>query len=194
MKKVQDAKRYEHTLGVAFTAAALAMRYDCDIQDAQTAGLLHDCAKCMSDEKRLAICKKRQIHMTEVEKKSPFLLHAKVGAYLAAEKYGIKNQDILNAIQNHTTGRPGMSSLEKIIFIADYIEPGRSQAPNLAKIRKLAFVNLDQALLAILEDTLSYLKTTGSSLDPMTERTWLYYRDMERCEIKENDRSEVNGQ
>ena len=157
MKKEQDAKRFEHTIGVEYTAAALAMRYDCDIRKAQAAGLLHDCAKCLTDEKRLSICEKNGIPITEAERRSPFLLHAKVGAYLAKEKYGITNQDILNAIQNHTTGRRGMSLLEKIIFVADYIEPGRKQAPNLAEIRKLAFVNLDSALLTILEDTLTYL-------------------------------------
>lgn len=184
MKKEQDAKRFEHTLGVEYTAAALAMRYDCDMIHAQVAGLLHDCAKCLTDEKRLALCKKGEISMTEVEKRRPFLLHAKVGAYLAEEKYGIKNQDILNAIRNHTTGRPGMSLLEKIIFIADYIEPSRSQAPNLAKIRKLAFVDLDQALLVILEDTLSYLTATGGELDPMTEETWLYYYKNEQYNKK----------
>ena len=178
MKRAQDAKRFEHTLGVEYTAAALAMCYGCDIKKAQIAGLLHDCAKCLSDEKRLALCKKGDLHITEVEQKSPFLLHAKVGAYLAQKKYGINNEDILNAILNHTTGRPGMSLLEKKIFVADYIEPGRTQAPNLAKIRKLAFVNLDEALLVILDDTLSYLRAAGGELDPMTEKTWQYYRGL----------------
>jgi predicted HD superfamily hydrolase involved in NAD metabolism len=175
MKKVQDARRFEHTLGVEYTAAALAMCYGCDLVHAQAAGLLHDCAKCLSDEKRLAICERYKISMTASEKRSPFLLHAKVGAYLAGKKYGIKNQDILNAIRNHTTGRPEMSLLEKIIFVADYIEPGRKQAPNLEEIRKLAFTNLDEALLIILEDTLTYLKTSGSDIDPTTEETWRYY-------------------
>lgn len=177
MKKEQDARRFEHTLGVEYMAAALAMRYDCDMKHAQIAGLLHDCAKCLADKKLLALCKKGDIPITEVEMRRPFLLHAKAGAYLAQEKYGIKDENILNAIRNHTTGRPGMSLLEQIIFIADYIEPGRSQAPNLAKIRKLAFVDLDQALLVILEDTLSYLKATGGELDPMTEKTWLFYKN-----------------
>lgn len=176
MEKTQDGKRFEHTLGVEYTAAALAMRYDCDIWAARTAGLLHDCAKCLTDEKRLSICRKHDIAMTSVEKKNPFLLHAKVGAYLAKKKYGVKDQDILNAIRNHTTGRRNMSTLEKIIFIADYIEPGRTHAPNLAEIRKLAFVNLDEAFLRILEDTLDYLKTSGGDIDPMTEETWNCYR------------------
>ena len=70
MEKVQDSKRFEHTLGVEYTAAALAMRYGCDIRDAQIAGLLHDCAKCLTDEKRLSICKKNKIPVTAVEKKN----------------------------------------------------------------------------------------------------------------------------
>ncbi|MGN0401087.1 MAG: bis(5'-nucleosyl)-tetraphosphatase (symmetrical) YqeK [Acetatifactor sp.] len=175
IEKVQDAKRFEHTLGVEFTAAALAMRYGASVQDAQTAGLLHDCAKCLSDEKRLAICKKNEITISEVEERNPFLLHAKVGAYLAREKYGIDNEDILNAVCYHTTGREGMSLLEKIVFIADYIEPGRKQAPNLTEIRKLAFEDIDAALVRILQDTVEYLKASGGETDPMTEKTLRYY-------------------
>lgn len=175
MEKCQDAKRYEHTLGVAYTAAALAMRYDSDVKNAQIAGLLHDCAKCLSDEKRLSICEKHNISMTEIERRNPFLLHAKVGSFLAMEEYKVKDPDIIHAILNHTTGRPGMSLLEKIIFVADYIEPGRKQAPNLKEVRKLAFEDLDAALLKILSDTLEYLKSTGGEIDPMTARTYEYY-------------------
>lgn len=177
MKKVQDSKRFEHTLGVEYMAAALAMRYGCDIEDARIAGLLHDCAKCLTDEKRLSICRKHHISVTSVEQKNPFLLHAKVGAYLARKKYGVKNQDILNAIRSHTTGRQNMSTLEKIIFVADYIEPGRVHGPaNLAEIRKLAFVDLDKALVRILEETLNYLKNSAGDIDPMTEETWRCYQ------------------
>ena len=176
MEKIQDPKRYEHTL-VEYTAAALAMRYGRNVSDAQVAGLLHDCAKCLSDQKRLSICKKNQISISDLEKRNPFLLHAKVGAYLAKEKYGIQDPDILNAIQNHTTGRPGMGFLEKIVFVADYIEPGRKSAPNLTEIRKLAFADLDRAVLKILEDTLKYLQTSDGEIDPMSEKTRCYYRE-----------------
>ena len=189
MEKAQDPKRFEHTIGVEYTAAALAMRYDCDIRNAQIAGLLHDCAKCLSDEKRLSICKKNEILVTELERKNPFLLHAKVGAYLAKKKYGVKDEDILNAIRNHTTGRQGMSLLEKIVFVADYIEPCRKHAPNLTEIRKLAFVDLDKALLRILEDTLSYLRDSGGDIDPMTEDTWHYLSE----ESKEAESSGTKG-
>ena len=89
IEKVQDAKRFEHTLGVEYTAAALAMCYGASVEDARLAGLLHDCAKCLTDEKRLSICKKNDIPVTEIEMRNPFLLHAKVGAFLAKEKYGV---------------------------------------------------------------------------------------------------------
>lgn len=176
MENKLDHKRYEHTLGVAYTAAALAMRYGEDMHKALLAGLLHDCAKCMSNEKRLAICEKYNIAISEAERKNPFLLHAKVGSFLAMKKYGVSDKNVINAILNHTTGRPGMSLLEKIIWIADYIEPGRKQAPNLARIRQLAFEDLDQALLIALEDTLQYLHAGKMEIDTMTQKTYDYYK------------------
>ncbi len=175
LEKSLDPKRYEHTLGVEYTAAALAMRYDAPIFSAQLAGLLHDCAKCMSDEKKLSLCQKHNIAMNEMEKRNPYLLHAKVGSFLATEKYRVDDEDVLNAILSHTTGRPQMSLLEKIIFVADYIEPGRKQAPNLREIRRLAFIDLDKALVKILEDTLYYLTENGGETDPMTQTTYDYY-------------------
>ena len=179
MEKTLDPKRFEHTLGVAYTAAALAMCYEVDINKAQTAGLLHDCAKSMSNEKKLLICEKHHIPVNDVEKKNPFLLHAKVGSYLAMKQFCIHDQDIINAILNHTTGRPGMSQLEKIIYIADYIEPGRKQAPNLTQVRRMAFQDLDKALLQILGDTLKYLNSIDSPIDPMTQKTYEFYQGKE---------------
>lgn len=179
MEKVLDEKRFEHTLGVAYTAAALAMRYNASIENAELAGLLHDCAKCLDDDKRISICEKHHISMSEIEQRNPFLLHAKVGSFLAMNTYKVHDPDIINAILNHTTGRPGMSLLEKIIFVSDYIEPGRKQAPNLACIRELAFTDLDAAMLQILSDTLDYLKETAGEIDPMTQKTFEYYKKSE---------------
>ena len=159
MQKVQDPKRFTHTLGVEYTAAALAMRYGEDVERAQIAGLLHDCAKCMENDKLLSACEKYHLPATDVEKRNPYLLHARVGSYLAKKEYKIEDPEILSAILYHTTGRPGMTLLEKIIFTADYIEPGRKQAPNLTQIRHLAFTDLDAAVTKILEDTLEYLKS-----------------------------------
>ncbi len=175
LEKELDAKRYEHTLGVEYTAAALAMRYGVSIKDAQMAGLLHDCAKGLSEEKLLNLCEKHNISINETERRNPALLHAKAGSFLAMEEYGVNDPEIVQAILNHTTGRPGMSLLEKIIFVADYIEPGRDKAPNLAEVRELAFVDLDSALLFILRDTLCYLENTRDDIDPMTRKTYEYY-------------------
>lgn len=175
MEKALDSKRYEHTLGVAYTACALAMRYDADMEKAQIAGLLHDCAKCLSDDKKISICKKNNVEITPIEQRNPYLLHAKAGCCIARNKFLIKDQEILNAILNHTTGRPEMTDLEKIIYIADYIEPGRKQAPNLSEVRKLAFLDLNQTLLKILSDSLEYLESTGGEIDPMTRKTFEYF-------------------
>lgn len=177
LKKYLDANRFEHTQGVMDTAACLAMRYGEDMEKAQIAGLLHDCAKCIPDSKKIKICLKNQIPMTETEQKNPFLLHAKVGAYIAKEKYGVEDKEILNAIACHTTGKPDMTLLEKIIYIADYIEPMRSKAPNLADVRKLAFEDIDLALFKILSDTLAYLKRAPKNLDAMTIQAYEYYKE-----------------
>ena len=177
MEKSLSEKRYEHTLGVAYTATALAMRYDVSLEDAFLAGLLHDCAKEIEEEKMIAMCKKHHIWMSESEQANPSLLHAKLGGFIAMHTYHVENPDIINAILHHTTGRPEMSRLEKIIFIADYIEPGRNKAANLDAIRKLAFINLDEALLKILSDTLEYLQERDKAIDPMTGQTYQYYKE-----------------
>lgn len=176
MKKLQKKSRFEHTLGVAYTAASLAMRYQESVEDAQLAGMLHDCARCFSDEKMIDFCEKHKLPMTELEKRRPYLLHARVGAFMAEHEYKIENQEILRAIESHTTGRENMSMLEKIVFVADYIEPGRDQAPNLREIRSLAFQDLDMAMLRILEDTLNYLRNSGKEIYPATEVTFAFYK------------------
>lgn len=181
LSKELDSKRYEHTLGVAYTASCLAMRYDYDITKAYIAGLLHDCAKCMSHNERINYCKKNNLEVTEIEKTNPSLLHAKVGADLSKRKYGIEDEEICSAVRYHTTGRPNMTLLEKIIFIADYMEPHREEAEDLPIVRKQVFVNIDQALCTILKDILVYLETSGKEIDSMTEKTYEYYIEQERA-------------
>jgi predicted HD superfamily hydrolase involved in NAD metabolism len=175
MEETQSGKRFQHTIGVEYTAAAMAMRFDVDVNLARLAGLLHDCAKPLEDEKLLKICEKNNLPVSEIEGRNPYLLHGKVGAWLAKEKYEVSDEDVLNAITWHTTGRPGMSDLEKIIFIADYIEPNRKVAPNLQEVRKLAFDDLDKAMIRILKDTMDYLKGGEREVDPMTLKTYEYY-------------------
>ena len=178
-----DYNRYEHTMGVMYTAASMAMRYDADLEKALTAGLLHDCAKCVPSKKKIELCEEYGIKISEAEYKNPGLLHAKLGAYFAKVEYGVQEQEILDAITYHTTGRPNMTLLDKIIYIADYIEPNRMEAPNLDKIRKLAFEDIDVCLCAILEDSLVYLKTRKEVIDPMTEQTYIYYKESGRGNV-----------
>jgi len=188
LKRKQTADRYEHTIGVAYTAVCMAMRFDCDLKKAELAGLLHDCAKCFSDEVQLSKCGKYNISITEAERAAPYLLHAKLGAFIAMDKYDVNDKDIINAILYHTTGRPAMSTLEKIIYIADYIEPGRTKAPNLTEIRRMAFVDLDITMLMILSDTLDYLgKKQKNNVDEMTGKAYDYYKklDLEKKQILE---------
>lgn len=181
LKKHLTKDRYHHTLGVASTAVAMAMRYNPDpsnsnfIKRAELAGLLHDCAKCMDNNKKLRICEKNNHSCSSFEKSHPYLLHGKVGAYIAQTKFKIEDNDILQAITWHTTGRPDMSLLEKIIFIADYIEPSRNPVPELNLIRQLAFVDIDKAMEKILSNTLKFLESKGNPIDKMTQTTYDSY-------------------
>lgn len=168
--------RMEHTLGVQYTATALAMCHDVDLKAASLAGLLHDCAKAVKKQDKLSECREHGIFISEYEYSNPDMLHGKLGAFYAQERYGVDDQDILNAIRYHTTGRPNMSLLEKIIYIADYIEPNRSTAPNLHELRKLAFVDLNRCLVAILEQTVTYLEQSGVSIDQTSMDAYHYYK------------------
>lgn len=178
LKKKLTPDRYTHTMGVAHTCECLAMSLGMDISRAYLAGLLHDCAKCIPDEEKILKCEKYHIPITEIEYKSPYLLHSKLGAYLAREKYCIEDEEILSAITCHTTGKPAMTDLEMLLFVADYIEPGRSKAANLTIIRKEAFKNIKYSVYLILRDTLEYLKKKGNPIDAMTEKTFEYYRQL----------------
>ncbi len=170
LKKKLDPGRYEHTLGVAATCQALAMRYEYDLHKAALAGMLHDCAKRFDNDTMMDKCISREIPISEGEIRDPSLLHAKLGAWYAREKFGIEDDEILNAIACHTTGKPQMTLLDKILYVADYIEPGRFKAPELPVVRKMAFVDLDLACLTIMENILAYLESTNCIIDPMTER------------------------
>ena len=176
LKKSQDKERYEHTKGVMYTAGCLAMAHGYYLEKAMLAGLLHDCAKCIPNDEKLALCKEHNILVTPVEAENPFLLHAKLGAFLAESEYNITDPDVLHAIKVHTTGEPDMNILDKIIFIADYIEPGRNKAPNLEKVRKLAFHDLNACMAQILRDTLMYLNSGKGTIDSTTQLTYRFYK------------------
>ncbi len=177
-KKVKhnlDKARYQHTLGVMYTSASMAMSHGADLEKAMVAGLLHDCAKCIPNDEKYRLCEKYHVEISEAARTNPSLLHAPLGACLAKEKYGITDPEILNAIRYHTTGRPDMSLLEKIVFIADYIEPWREELPDMDDVRYLAFRDIDQALVLMLGGSLEYLNSRNVPIDPMTQETYDYY-------------------
>ncbi len=183
IKDVISEKRYIHSLGVQYTAASLAMIYDVDILRAEIAGILHDSAKALSDKEILKECKKLDLSVSEVEKQAPSnLLHAKVGAVYAKRKYDIDDEEIISAIRWHTTGKPEMSTLEKIIFVADYIEPGRKMITGLTEVRKVAFTDIDKAVYLELHNTITYLEEKNSntfkSMDEHTLEAYKYYKNI----------------
>ena len=176
MEKELKPDRYEHTIGVAYTAASLAMAHGADVEKALIAGFLHDCAKSLSHEDQVKICEKNNIDITDVERRNHSLLHAKVGMYLARTQYDVYDTEILNAIRWHTTGREDMSLLEKIVYIADFIEPNRKPLENLEKIRKEAYEDIDKCMAHILHDSVVYLKTIDKEIDETTMNAYEFYK------------------
>ncbi len=171
-------RRYLHSIGVSNTSACLAMKYGCDIYSALIAGLLHDCAKGLKENDLIKKCEEAGIKITDVEYANPELLHAKAGSVVAKEKYGISDNGILGAIRCHTTGRPEMTLLEKIVFVADYIEPNRTNLPMLEDVRKLAFDDIDRSVCLLCRLTLDHLKDNAKSIDPQTMKTYEYYKEL----------------
>lgn len=178
MQRILPQKRYMHSVAVAHLAAAYAVSLGYTPEQALIAGILHDCAKAYSDEQLVEDCDNYSIPVTEVERRNGFLLHGKLGAYYARKLYYITDEEILSAISYHTTGHPGMTDLEKIVFLADYLEPFRTQPTNpaLNEIRKIAFQDINKAVYLALKNTLRYLSESGQETDMTTAETYEEYR------------------
>ncbi|MCI8514840.1 MAG: nicotinate (nicotinamide) nucleotide adenylyltransferase [Lachnospiraceae bacterium] len=176
LEKRLNPHRFAHTLGVARTAEELAAAYGADGEKAYLAGLLHDCAKDIPDKDQIHRAKMAGLTLSEQELLSPALIHAKLGAYYARERYGVRDEEILNAIRYHTTGRPAMTLLETILYIADYIEPGRENAPRLPELRHKAQGAREEVVCRIAEDTLEYLERCGAIIDNVSRETAEYYK------------------
>ncbi|PPA71478.1 bis(5'-nucleosyl)-tetraphosphatase (symmetrical) YqeK [Jeotgalibacillus proteolyticus] len=166
VREVLPEQRYIHTIGVMETAKALAEKYGENVEQAEMAAILHDMAKHHSRDDMRDIIKKEQMD----ERLLLFhheLWHAPVGAYLAKVMMAIESQDILNAIRFHTTGRAGMSLLEKIIYLSDFIEPGR-KFPEAEEIRKIAFTDLEKAMRKTVKQSISFLMDKKARIFPDT--------------------------
>ena len=170
-----DQRRVPHVLGTEAEAAKLALRWGADEEDARRAALLHDCTKRLDREGHMRLCRQYGIPVDEVERKAGGkLLHAKTGAALARDLFGVSDE-IYSAILWHTTGKPDMTLLEKIIYLADYIEPTRDFGV-LRELRPLAFEDLDRALLRGLAIAVEDLSKKGMALHPNSVRARDYLK------------------
>lgn len=172
--------RFDHTLRVTQTAYELANHHHESPKKAVVAAYLHDCVKNYKAKKLMALAQDYGLTLTAAEMANKDLLHAKVGAAVARDDYGVTDSEVLDAIAYHTTGRPAMSPIEQIVYISDYTEPGRKDRGRLAAIRDIALEDLDKAMLWILEDSLSYLKTKDKPIDPMTKEAYRYYDQLRK--------------
>lgn len=157
--------RYTHSLNVADTAAKLAIVNDLDADKAYLAGLMHDYAKNLSDEELLEIAQQHDLIKDEVEVLAPYLLHGPVAAFLLKENNIITDEEILQAIRLHTTGSKEMTPFDTIIYMADYIEPGRNYN-NVDNIRTIAYKNLEFGLASCLDNVIVYLLSIGAFIHP----------------------------
>lgn len=159
--------RFKHSLQVASTAREMAGSFGVDPEKAYLVGLLHDYAKGMSSQGLLAIAESHNLIEHEVDRLLPDLLHAPVGAVLLQEELGIVDREILNAVKYHSLGDIKMSDLDKIIYLADIIEPGRD-FPGIERLRCMAFRNLNDGILFGLDSTIKYCIERGRILHPRT--------------------------
>lgn len=168
LKTTLKESRYIHSLSVSDTAVELAQRFNVDEQQAKLAGILHDCAREIPTSSLIDVAQKRQIKIGLIEEHQPILLHARLGAIMAQEKYGIDDNDILDAIRLHTTGSADMTDLAKIIYLADMVEPHR-QYESVNRLRDLIKTSaLDTIMLNAFNDSLAFILQRGLMIHPQT--------------------------
>ncbi len=170
--------RYTHSIGVMETAEKMARIFGTDTEKALVAGLLHDCAKQIDRSVQLKMCKERGIEIDDIKKSAPSLVHADLGASVAETEFGVNNEDILNSIKYHTLGRENMTDLEKILFLADIIEPNRRDFEGLTELRRLCEKDLDEAMLFGLTLSIKNVERKGRILHTQTIEAQKYYKNL----------------
>lgn len=186
LKNDLQKDRYEHTIRVCETAYYLAIVHKVSMKKAVKAAFLHDCAKCISLGEQLRICRKYGYKPTKYEMRNSGLLHSKTGMVMAKHLYSEDSKKVLDAIKYHTTGRPDMGRIEKIVFISDFIEPGRNFKFDINYIVEAAFSDLDLCVYYILDMTMKYLKNKSKVFDPMTTKTYNYYKKVKEAKYGKN--------
>lgn len=166
LEKRLKSSRFKHTCGVVTTAYKMAKHYGADAHKVMVAAALHDYAKNMNPEDLLNYAEQKNLAIDRVMRSSGELLHGLVGAKMVADELQIHDEEILNAIAYHTIGRRDMSLIEKIVYLADAIEPGRSEYLGLDALRELAYSDLDMAILVSVTGTLNYVLERGLPIHP----------------------------
>lgn len=161
------AGRYQHVLGVARMAERLARYYGASSRKVRVAALIHDIARAWPAQQLLDFMMERGLAVSDEERRMPVLLHARVGAQRAHDEFGVDDAEVLSAIEHHTIAQPGMSDVERILYIADSIEPSR-RFPGRAALEAAAFRSLDEGMLACIESSLEHLKNSGVAAAPGT--------------------------
>lgn len=162
-----SSRRYNHVMSVASYAVYLSSFHGIDAYTAYVGAIAHDCTKYLDDKAQLEYFKANNITLTESELESPKIWHQISGAHFAKHTLGIENEDILSAVRYHTTGRAGMSPLEKLVCLADSIEPTRDY-DGVENMREVAKVSLDKALLLSFERLIEYIKQRGLNMNTTT--------------------------
>lgn len=177
-------KRFQHSVNVMDTAILLSNHYGCDVEKAKVAAVLHDFAKDFPKDKMIDACIRYQIPEFQTFGYISSVLHGPVAAWIAKDEFEVEDPDTRNSIYFHTTGRPNMSLLEKVIYIADYIEPNR-KFDGVEELRKLAYKDIDRCMLHGLNMTIETVVSKGSMLNPVTVEARNFYLDL--CKQKEKD-------
>lgn len=166
--------RLNHILRVEQMAMELAHHYNLDVEKAAQAGLMHDLAKYFKPQLLIEMAQKEGLEIDEVMAATPHLLHADVSAIVAKNTFGVEDEEVLQAIANHTLGRPNMGQLSCIVFLADSLEPGRGDTPELQKLRQISYQNLATAVWLTCDYSLQFLLKTHCLIHPRTiaTRNW----------------------
>ena len=172
-----DEDRYWHSVSVSLTAQNLADVYGANKDDCMVAGILHDYCKCMSINEMLLMCEKYNVELSDEDKQADGCIHGFLAAKICKDKFNI-NDEVYNAIYYHTCGRPNMTILEKIIYISDFIEPLRRFRDRVEEVRKMAYINIDKAVVLSSEMGLKHLKATNKFIHSNTQKTIEYYKKL----------------
>lgn len=176
VKKALSQKRFTHTVNVKNEAVEMAKRFGASEEKAALAALLHDAAKELPKDELLQILRENAIIAGDAENSPPPVWHGVAAAILAQTRWGVEDQEVLDAIRYHTTGRPGMTKLDKIIFLSDMISAERSY-PEVEELRRLSLQDLDTAVATALRYNVEWMEACGKTIDPITRRA---LDDMER--------------